>query len=70
MYMLHTCTCTVKHYTSDDVIIYVCDVVVFQTVELVTREKVSADELTEARQTWLGHVRGVAKKPRDPLEPM
>ena len=71
----HTCmysvTCIAKHNcTIDDVIVHDGDVIVFQTAEIVTRERVSADELIEARQTWVGHVRGVARKPRDPLEPM
>ena len=36
----------------------------------MAQEKVPAEELAEARKMWAEHVRGVAREPRDPLEPM
>ncbi|CAI8056217.1 Methionine--tRNA ligase, cytoplasmic [Geodia barretti] len=37
---------------------------------VMAQEKVPAEELAEARKMWAEHVRGVAREPRDPLEPI
>lgn len=40
------------------------------SVATLTHERVTAEQLAEAKQLWTTHTKGVVKQPRDPNEPM